>query len=55
MKNLARGLSVVVVLAALLGGIYLVRTSQDTRRSADAGATSISLQPDEIDAGLDDV
>ncbi|MFZ2152853.1 MAG: hypothetical protein WAV41_02215 [Microgenomates group bacterium] len=45
MKSFFRGLSIVILLAALLGGAYLVQKNQNLKRGAAAAETSSSILP----------
>jgi hypothetical protein len=48
MKRLFKGLSVIILLSALVGAGILVKENQETRRGATMAETSISVLPDSL-------
>ncbi len=53
MKSFLRLLSILVLLAALVGAMILVKNNQETRRGAAANETSSSIIPDCLGAGCE--
>lgn len=52
MRNIKNILSVLVMIIVLAAGVYLVKTSQDTRRGATQSESSSTISPDTISANV---